>query len=296
MSEAPPPANHRFPTTRWTLVGRLHHQDQAVVRRALDELCAQYHYPLYCHIRRRGFDHADAEDALHDFLAKLLRNDAFHAVAEEKGRLRSFLAVSLQRFLIDWRKRQARGVRLHALDPAELESRYLREVAPGTDDPEILFDRKWAHALIHRTLDTLAAAYLEKGKGPLFDALRPVLLAGGSLRGGELTLPGEADAKDKIGGERGAWRGLCRRRWWGGRHGEGCRRRKSLRRDKFSMSNRARPGKAEVGGGRQVALLSPRPASSPPTKPPTSASTSAPRSSMPSAASTSRSSPGESRR
>lgn len=183
MSEAPPPANHRFPTTRWTLVGRLHHQDQAVVRRALDELCAQYHYPLYCHIRRRGFDHADAEDALHDFLAKLLRNDAFHAVAEEKGRLRSFLAVSLQRFLIDWRKRQARGVRLHALDPAELESRYLREVAPGTDDPEILFDRKWAHALIHRTLDTLAAAYLEKGKGPLFDALRPVLLAGGSLRG-----------------------------------------------------------------------------------------------------------------
>ena len=179
----PPSGNPLFPTTQWTLVGRLHHQDQAVVRRALDELCAQYHYPLYCYIRRRGFDHPDAEDALHDFLAKLLRNGSFQSVAEEKGRLRSFLAVALQRFLIDRGKQQARVARLQAIAPAELEARYLREAAPGTEDPEVLFDRKWAHALIHRALDSLAASYLAKGKGPLFDTLRPVLLAGGSLRG-----------------------------------------------------------------------------------------------------------------
>lgn len=179
----PPSGNPLFPTTRWTLVDRLHHQDQEVVRRALDELCAQYHYPLYCYIRRRGFDHSDAEDALHDFLAKLLRNGTFQAVASEKGRLRSYLAVALQRYLIDWRKHHANGAKLQTIAPAEMESRYLREAAAGNEDAELLFDRKWAHALIHRALDTLAASYLEKGKGPLFEALRPVLLAGGSLRG-----------------------------------------------------------------------------------------------------------------
>lgn len=183
MSEAPPPANHRFPTTRWTLVGRLHHADQAIARRALEELCAQYRFPLYCYIRGRGFTHADAEDALHDFLAKLLRNDSLQAADPDKGRLRTWFAVSLRRFLIDWRKRHDRSDRLRQLPPAELEARYLREAAAGVPEPETLFERKWAHALIHRALDTLAAAYLAKGKGPLFEALRPVLLAGGSLRG-----------------------------------------------------------------------------------------------------------------
>lgn len=183
MSEAPPPGNHRFPTTRWTLVGRLNHTDQAVARRALEELCAQYRFPLYCYIRGRGFTHADAEDALHDFLAKLLRNHSLQAADPEKGRLRSWFAVSLRRFLIDWRKQHDRSDRLRQLPPAELEVRYLREAASGTSDPEVLFERKWAHALIHRALDTLAASYAAKGKGPLFEALRPVLLAGGSLRG-----------------------------------------------------------------------------------------------------------------
>lgn len=181
MSEAPPPGNHRFPTTRWTLIGRLNDTDHAIARRALEDLCAQYRFPLYCYIRGRGLAHSDAEDALHDFLAKLLRNQSFQSLDREKGRLRSYLAVALRRFLIDWGKQHDRAAALRQLPPAELEVRYLREA--GTVDPEVLFDRKWAHALIHRALDTLATSYLAKGKAPLFEALRPVLLAGGSLRG-----------------------------------------------------------------------------------------------------------------
>ena len=58
-----------MPTTQWTLVARLNSGDAEHARAALDELCRAYHYPLYCQIRRRGLDHHDAEDALHDFLA-----------------------------------------------------------------------------------------------------------------------------------------------------------------------------------------------------------------------------------
>ena len=178
-----PSGNNRFPTTQWTLVGRLHHPDEAIVRRALDDLCAQYHFPLYCYIRSRGFDHSDAEDALHDFLAKLLRNQTFQSADPEKGRLRSFLATSLQRFLINWNKQHQQPGKLHPLPAAEIEARYLREIQTRNEDPELLFDRKWAHALIHRALNTLAATYATKDKSQLFETLRPVLLSGGSLRG-----------------------------------------------------------------------------------------------------------------
>lgn len=176
-----------FPATHWTLVQRLHSGDSAVVRRALDALCTQYHYPLYCYIRRRGLDHQDAEDALHDFLAKLLRLDAFAQADATKGHLRSFLATMLQRFLINWRRDHSERYRessLEALPHAgESEERYQQEQFTEHDTPENIFDRKWGHELLVRVLRRLGESYARKGKSGLFKTLEPVLQAGGSLRG-----------------------------------------------------------------------------------------------------------------
>src|SRR5687767_4122376 len=100
----------RFPTTHWTLIARLKGPDDGDARRALNEICAQYHYPLYCYIRRRGLEHHDAEDALHDFLARLLRLDSLEKASAAQGRLRGYLCVSLQRFLIS--RHQSAGQRM----------------------------------------------------------------------------------------------------------------------------------------------------------------------------------------
>ena len=81
------------------MVARLKNDDAEVSTRALDELCAQSCHPVCCLIRQRGVAHHDAEDVLHGYLAKLLRLDAFANLAAEKGRLRTFLAKSLDRFL-----------------------------------------------------------------------------------------------------------------------------------------------------------------------------------------------------
>ncbi len=93
----------RFPTTSWTLIARLKNPDAEIAHRALDELFGQYHFPLYCAIRRSGLAH----HALHDFLAKLLRLDAFAGADAEKGRLRAYLSTALQRFLHNWHRDQA---------------------------------------------------------------------------------------------------------------------------------------------------------------------------------------------
>jgi DNA-directed RNA polymerase specialized sigma24 family protein len=190
MATAPPKGNGNFPTTEWTLIARLRHEDELVCARALDELCAQYHYPLYCFIRRGGLAHHDAEDALHDFLVKLLRLEAFHDRGEEKGRLRTYLSKALDRFLITRHHRESRRTGREVsvddarftLDP-EVEQRYAREVASVVLAPDVMFDRQWCEELLTRVLNRLRVAFEQKGKAELFAALRPVLLAGGSLRG-----------------------------------------------------------------------------------------------------------------
>jgi len=80
----------QFPATRWSLIARLKHGDEAAAREAIGELCAQYHDPLYCYLRRHGLAHHDAQDALHDFLAKLLRLEAFADAEVERGAAAQF--------------------------------------------------------------------------------------------------------------------------------------------------------------------------------------------------------------
>jgi RNA polymerase sigma-70 factor (ECF subfamily) len=179
----------KFPETHWTLIGRLRSADESVARRALDEVCMQYHYPLYCFIRRHGLMHHDAQDALQEFLGKLLRARSFEDAVDEKGKLRTFLLVSLRRFLINWHRDHARQALEVSGDAApdweEAAERFGRERFVERETPEHIFDRKWSHELMVGVQNELARDYEAKGRGPLFHALLPVLQSGGSLRGAD---------------------------------------------------------------------------------------------------------------
>src|SRR5262245_18339200 len=72
-SEMMPDSTPGFPATHWSLIARVKSPDEGEASKALEELCAQYHYPLYCYLRRRGCDHHDSQDVLQDFFALLLR-------------------------------------------------------------------------------------------------------------------------------------------------------------------------------------------------------------------------------
>ena len=176
----------RFPATPWTLIRRLKCGDADTARRALDDLCQQYHYPLYCYIRRRGLAHHDAQDALHDFLSKLLRLGAFAEADAEKGHLRAFLSAALHRFLLNWHEGQAHRRREVSTDSEQFtaadEDRFLREKFDARDTPDRVFERKWAQELIRRVLQQLGEDYAGRGQAALFKALKPVILRGGSLR------------------------------------------------------------------------------------------------------------------
>lgn len=176
-----------FPSTDWTLISRLRSREEHVARLALNELCAQYHYPLYCFIRRRGLDHHDAQDCLHDFLAKLLRNQALKDVHEDGGRLRGFLAKALSRFMASWHRDGAKErleVSLEAgLDLDGADRRFLQEHLKDEDTPERVYLRKWAFELICTAQKKLRSSYRVSGREALYEALLPGLYNGGTLKG-----------------------------------------------------------------------------------------------------------------
>ena len=88
----------QFATTHWSVV--LAAQDQSpAAEAALEKLCRTYWWPLYGFVRRQGYGPEEAQDLTQGFFALLLERKDFDAVRREKGRLRSYLLVSLKNFL-----------------------------------------------------------------------------------------------------------------------------------------------------------------------------------------------------
>lgn len=176
-----------FPSTDWTLISRLRSRNEDVAKAALEELCAAYHYPLYGFIRRRGLAHHDAQDALQDFLAKLLRNESLQKTHRENGRLRGFLSTALSRFLANWHRNHAKERLTVSIEAeqelARSENRFLKEKFTDEDTPERFFERKWAQEMLRRVLVEMEDDFRRKDKLALYQALYPVVLGGGSLAG-----------------------------------------------------------------------------------------------------------------
>ncbi len=153
-------------------------------QRALAALCECYWYPLYAFVRRRGCSVTDAQDLTQAFFGELLEKDRLRAADRSRGRFRSFLLAALEHFLAnEWRKAGAAkrgGRRTHiSIDLEHGEERYRLEPAHDIT-PEKLFERRWALALLDRTLARLREEYAKRGKPDLFDRLKSSL--GGDKR------------------------------------------------------------------------------------------------------------------
>src|SRR5438552_11080423 len=109
-----------FATTHWSVV--LTAQDESpTAQEALEKLCRTYWRPIYSFVRRQGVGPEEAEDLTQGFFALLLERRDLSAVRKEKGRLRSYLLVSLKHFLADERRRamaikRGKGKRLIPLE------------------------------------------------------------------------------------------------------------------------------------------------------------------------------------
>lgn len=171
----------RFSTTRWSLVLAAGAGEGEAARTALAELCRLYWYPVYAFVRRGGKAHDDALDLTQEFFARLIERGDVASADPERGRFRSWLLGALKHFLANaWDRAtaQKRDVRrLSSLDASDAETRYLHEPSDVLD-PERLYHRRFALALLERTLGRLREECAARGKTDLFEQVKDLLVVG----------------------------------------------------------------------------------------------------------------------
>ncbi len=169
----------QFSATSWTNLIAARQGDTVAGEAALEKLCRSYWYPLYAHVRRRGFDPDLAQDLTQDFFFRIIRENYLGSADRTKGKFRSFLLAALDHFLLDQRKRanaqkRGGGQTIISLDDEDPEGRFLNE--PAVDmSPEKIFTRQWFLTLYDEVLSQLRDECVAAGKGAQFDVLKVFL-------------------------------------------------------------------------------------------------------------------------
>ena len=167
-----------FATTHWSVVLTAQERSPAADA-ALEKLCRTYWWPLYGFVRRNGFGPEEAQDLTQGFFALLLERRDLDVVRREKGRLRSYLLVSLKNFLAKARRREltlkrGEGRALVPLD--ELIAREHADLEPADNlTADKIYERRWALTLLEQVLTRLESEYRSAGNEKLFNCLKEFL-------------------------------------------------------------------------------------------------------------------------
>jgi RNA polymerase sigma factor (sigma-70 family) len=175
-----------IPTTRWSLVRAM--GGDATSRRSAMESFAQDYWPaIYAFARKKGNSPHEAEDLTQSFLIHLMDRDRFDGLAEENGRFRSWLLACLHNFLrSNWRDqdRQKRGGKLtHLSIERDLGEAWLEQSETDELSPDVVFDRRWAAALLARAVAELVRSYERDGKVDLARVLVPMITGADERQG-----------------------------------------------------------------------------------------------------------------
>ena len=148
-------------------------------RLALNDLCGLYWQPVYGFLRRKGNSPADAEDLTQGFFAELLSRGSLDGVAEEKGRLRTFLLKAVTRHMINEHEKnraakRGGGQALLSLDFESAENNY--HIEPGHSvTPELEFERQWALQILDIALAEARSDAEANGRSALFEDLKGII-------------------------------------------------------------------------------------------------------------------------
>lgn len=171
--------DHRFTTTRWSLILAAADPCSSSADAALSSLCEIYWVPVYAFVRRTGASVEDAQDLTQAFFTTVLEKGYFKHAQRERGRFRTFLLTAVAHFLSNQRNanralKRGGGKIVLSLDVEDGERRYQLEPAE-TMTPERLFDRRWALAVLDHAMARLSAQYVTRDRRQFFTTLKSFL-------------------------------------------------------------------------------------------------------------------------
>ncbi len=160
------PGGDRFPPTRRSVIEAVRSIDVEERERALQALCAAYWKPVYKYVRWRWNRPAEAaQDLTQGFFAELLERELLDNFDPKKSRLRTYLRVCVDSFVMNEDKagrRQKRGGSIPhvALDFAAAEDEFGAMVMdpasiPSPESLEEFFEKEWVRSLFTLAVEDL---------------------------------------------------------------------------------------------------------------------------------------------
>jgi RNA polymerase sigma factor (sigma-70 family) len=160
------PGGDRFPATRRSVIEAVRSIDAEERERALETLCAAYWKPVYKYVRWRWNRPADAaQDLTQGFFAELLERELLDDFDPKKSRLRTYLRICVDSFVMNEdkaRHRQKRGGSIPhiALDFAAAEDEFGATVMdpasiPSPESLEEFFEKEWVRSLFTLAVEDL---------------------------------------------------------------------------------------------------------------------------------------------
>lgn len=181
--------NDRFPLTRWSVIAGVRSDNTADRKRALDTLCEAYWRPVYKYVRLRWSRSAsDAQDLTQGFFAELLERELLNRFDASKSRLRTYLRVCVDSFVMNEEKaasRQKRGgaVQHLALDFAGAEEEFAGTTidAAAIASPESLdelFEKEWVRSHFTLAVEDLRELCVQQNRDRAFQLFETYDLEG----------------------------------------------------------------------------------------------------------------------
>jgi RNA polymerase sigma-70 factor (ECF subfamily) len=144
-----------FLTTHWSFLEQAGSDQDTDNKALIGLLLEKYWKPVYCYLRRHGYSNEDAKDLTQGFFHEIvLGHHLIETADKSKGRFRTYLLVSLDRYLIKIKQKQQAQKRIpqdklvpfHAITDTELPS-VLSEL-----DPAESFNYTWVSLLLEQVL------------------------------------------------------------------------------------------------------------------------------------------------
>jgi len=171
-------AGQEFTHTHWSEIEAVHTTTPQRRDAVLENLCRRYWKPVYCYLRARGFQEAEALDIAQDFfLEVVLGRHLFRKADRERGRFRAYLLHCLKNF-VRARHRAARARNRSPTRPLVSINGWIKPEDSGYQpsaigmSPEDIFHRKWAAAMLEQVIDRLRSSCRKSGLEAHFTIFR----------------------------------------------------------------------------------------------------------------------------
>jgi len=155
----------KFLTTHWSMLEGIKergHKERALIGLLLE----RYWKPVYCYLRRKGYDNEQAKDFTQGFFHEIvLDRDLIDRADPSKGSFRTLLLHALNHYVVDEHRKESAEKRIPADKLVRLDIKdppALKEIV-GKFGPEETFNYAWKAELLERALSEVRESYVKQG-------------------------------------------------------------------------------------------------------------------------------------